>query len=270
MKRNKGNPKIDKSNRIEDVLDEMFNEDDVDTLDEDGYREDDYGERDNSKSTDYHVDEHPNHLDDEHPDHLDDEHYYGDVHNSDEEEFSDNYDNPSRSSRSRNNISFSMNLVVKVLSSFALIVSLLFVFMYTNKVELFTKGHVGVKAVKLLYDFGNIKQLENNLEDLEDLMTERCYYKTTVLNSDKSLNTYLKFKQSDTRVNIIDSKPGFVLYSLVNKNISENRIFIFSYRLNLFGKIYEVREFEAIDFYSEVQSVSDEELDKLIEEWSNE
>lgn len=261
MKRNKGNPSKDnKSNRIEDVLDEMFDEEDLDDLDDVGGYETTY----------HHDEEHNGGLDDEYPHHLDDEHYYDnsdDEHNS-EEEFSGNYDNPSRASM--NNVSFNKNLVVKVLSSFALILSLMFVIMYTNKVELFTKGRVGVKAVKLLYDFNNVKQLEDNLEDLEDLMTERCYYKTTVLNSDKSLNTYLKFKQSDTKVNIIDSKPGFVLYSLVNKNIAENRIFIFSYRVNAFGKIYEVREFEAIDFYSEAQSVSDEELDKLIEEWSNE
>lgn len=161
-------------------------------------------------------------------------------------------------------------LTLKVLASSLAGCVLVFGLMLSNKYELFSQGKVGIEAVELLYDFNNINELANNLKDLKKMMTTKCYYKTTVLNSEKSLNTYLKFKKKSTKVNIIDSKPGFVLYSLDNEYITDSRIFIFSYRLNLFGDICEVREFEAIDFYSELQSVSDEELDKLIEQWESE
>ena len=159
---------------------------------------------------------------------------------------------------------------LKILASSLAGCVLIFSLMLSNKLELFSEGKVGKEAVMLLYNFNNINELANNLKDLKGMMTTKCYYKTTVLNSDKSLNTYLKFQKKSTKVNIIESKPGFVLYSLTNENITESRLFIFSYKLNLFGDICEVREFEAIDFYSEVQSVSDEELDKLIEQWESE
>ena len=100
---------------------------------------------------------------------------------------------------------------------------------FSIRKEIFSNGRTGEKAVKLLYEFNNVKDLEENLVGLRSMMTERCYYKTTVLNSSKSLNTYLKLKQQRTVVNILEKKPGFILYSLDNPNLSDNRLFIFSY-----------------------------------------
>lgn len=142
---------------------------------------------------------------------------------------------------------------------------------FSIRKEIFSNGRVGEDAVKLLYEFNNVKDLEENLVELRSMMTERCYYKTTVLNSSKSLNTYLKLKQQRTVVNILEKKPGFILYSLDNPNLSDNRLFIFSYELNGLGQIEDVREFEAIDFYeTNTKTPSDEELDKLIEDWNKE
>lgn len=172
---------------------------------------------------------------------------------------------------SKNGISSLSRKIGIVLSSICFLAILVFALMTITRLEIISNGRVGSKAVKLLYDFNNIGELEDNLVGLKSMMTDRCYYSTTVVNSDKSLNTYLKLKKAKTTVNIIESKPGFVLYSLDNPNITPSRLFIFSYKLNLFGKIEEVREFEAIDFYSTSDKVIDEEeLDKYIEQWESE
>lgn len=147
-----------------------------------------------------------------------------------------------------------------------------FIFMYAVKEELINGGAVGSKAVKLLYQFDNISELEKNLDSLSSIMTKEAYNNTTVINSDKSLNSYLKFNKQRTTVNILERKPGFILYSINNPNITSTRLFIFSYDLNIFGKIENVREFEAIDFYSTYtsDSIDVEDLDKLIEDWNSE
>ena len=151
----------------------------------------------------------------------------------------------------------SVSLVIILLGSFCI------------KREIFSNGRVGVRAVKLLYQFKNINELEDNLKGLERMMTKKCYYDTTVLNSSKSLNTYLKFKKQKTTVNILEQRPGFILYSLDNPNLTGTRLFIFSYDVNYLGKINKVREFEAIDFYGTYNTIpNQEELDKLMEEWN--
>lgn len=238
------------------VLNEIF-EDDEDDLDE--LESGNYSRNSESSEPNYSED------DEDEEDNYEDEDNEDVVNSKNRNVANSKKKNVVKSNPSRNK-SFYFKILAWVGSILVLIMCLLFV----NKYELISQGKVGVNAVKLLYDFNNINDLANNLEDLRGMMTEKCYYKTTVLNSDKSLNTYLKLKKKATKVNIIDSKPGFVLYSLENENITESRLFIFSYRLNLFGDIYDVREFEAIDFYSEAQSVSDEELDKLIEQWNSE
>lgn len=170
-----------------------------------------------------------------------------------------------------NLIKFNFNKLPIILITVLICVVVIFSGMFIIKREIISSGRVGSKAVKLLYEFDSIDELEDNLVKLRSMMTDRCYYSVTVLNSDKSLNTYLKFKKEKTKVNILDSKPGFILYSIDNPNISSDRLFIFSYRLNGSGEIEEVREFEAIDFYSTSDKVIDEEeLDKYIEQWNSE
>lgn len=137
-------------------------------------------------------------------------------------------------------------IVVFVISSICM---LLFLYLFSLKHEIFSRGAIGVKAVNYLYDFSSIDDLEGNLSKLADVVTEDVYKDVAVTNSDKALNTYLKFKKNPVTVSIIDSKPGFVLYTLDTNSLSSGRKFIFSYTVNWMGKIDSVREMEAIDFY---------------------
>lgn len=158
-------------------------------------------------------------------------------------------------------------LVVLIIIIQVVIVSYLF-----NKISDSNNESKGKKAVMSLYNFNTVSELADNLDNLKSIMTEECYYNTTVLNASKSLNTYLKLKQKRTEVTILDSKPGYVLYKLTNENISPNRLFIFTYELNLFGKIDYVREFEAIDFYTQNNYSTNGDMydiDSLLDDWDN-
>lgn len=124
-----------------------------------------------------------------------------------------------------------------------------FLGLFCIKSEIFTQGRVGVQAVEALYQFNTLEQLESNLPKLKSLTTEEIYNRIAVTNSDKALNVYLKFKKNPVKVEILDKKPGYVLYTLDTGSLSSGRIFLFSYELNWKGEICSVREMECIDFY---------------------
>lgn len=117
------------------------------------------------------------------------------------------------------------------------------------KFEVFGQGSIGVKAVMSMYNFKDVQQLENNLNTLKDVTTDEVYEYLAVTNTDKSLNTYLKFKQESVEVEILESRPGTVLYTLHSNSLSDGRKFLFTYDLNYLGKIKYAREMECIDFY---------------------
>ena len=117
------------------------------------------------------------------------------------------------------------------------------------KFEIFTQGSLGIDAVNYLYNFKTIDDLDKNDKKLKDITTESAYESLTVTNSDKALNTYLKFKDNAVSVEILSSGPGKVVYTLHSDSLSDGRKFIFLYEVNLFGKIANAQEFEAIPFY---------------------
>lgn len=117
------------------------------------------------------------------------------------------------------------------------------------KYEVFTNGSLGVEAVNYLYNFNSVDDLDKNDKKLKDITTESAYESLTVTNSDKALNTYLKFKDNAVEVEILSSGPGKVVYTLHSDSLSDGRKFIFLYEVNLFGKITSAQEFEAIPFY---------------------
>lgn len=107
---------------------------------------------------------------------------------------------------------------------------------------------LGEQAVKLMYQFTETQQLALNMVDLKAITTEPVFNQLTIDNENRSLLTYVKFKGETTSVNIIKSGPDYVLYSLKNDNIAEDRRFIFMFDCNKSGKISYVREAEINDF----------------------
>lgn len=110
------------------------------------------------------------------------------------------------------------------------------------------KRLLGEKAVLLLYDFGTPEQLNYQMRGLKAITTEPVFNQLTIDNEDRTLNTYLKFKNEAVTVNVIRSSSDYVMYSLSTPNISEERVFVFFFEVNDGGIIEYVREAEVIDF----------------------
>jgi hypothetical protein len=106
---------------------------------------------------------------------------------------------------------------------------------------------LGVKAVKCLYEFGNIDAINTNMVELRKIVSSDVYDSLTVDNVERVFSVWLKFKGEPTFVNIIESSDKFVVYSVSNPNIAEERRFIFSYDIGG-NKIVSVAEAELVVF----------------------
>lgn len=137
----------------------------------------------------------------------------------------------------------------KIFSLALLIAAIMVAPIYIKKVFFHTvKSQLAVDTIKALYEFGDEDQLEANQSLLKHYVTEDVYNQLTYDNDQRRLNTYLKFSQEATTVNIEKATDSFVIYSVNNETIDADRNFIFVYRTNSAGKICFVREAELLDF----------------------
>lgn len=120
-------------------------------------------------------------------------------------------------------------------------------------------GNIGEKAVNYMYTYSKIEDLVEQDDSLKKICNSSAYKYLTATDSDKALNTYLKFKKNPCEVEIIrsnqNSNGGFVLYKLKTSSIAYGRIFMFIYDLRD-DKINNPREMECIDFKKESSDVS--------------
>lgn len=110
---------------------------------------------------------------------------------------------------------------------------------------------IGIQAVKDLYEFEEISDLNEGDKNLKELVNDDVYKQLTVTDAYRALNTYLKIKDNPCKVVVLDKletkEGGYVKYSLDTISISSTRIFMFTYKLEK-GKIIEVKEMECIPF----------------------
>lgn len=141
--------------------------------------------------------------------------------------------------------------VVLLLIFFFIIISMIisalwYAFYYPRNVD-----DLGVKAVVLMYEFEKIEDLAGQDAELKGITTDTAYNYLTVTDSDRALNTYLKFKKKSCSVRIVRSNfsksGGSVVYTLDSVSVSNGRTFSFIYDL-VDGKIDNPREYECIDF----------------------
>ncbi|WP_304427986.1 hypothetical protein [uncultured Clostridium sp.] len=111
------------------------------------------------------------------------------------------------------------------------------------------KTSIGEKAVMLMYDFEDAYDLDSHMKDLKRITTKEVYNELTINNADRTLNTYLKFKDNSVDVEIIKSTRNYILYRLNTESLTTNRKFMFTFDTDIWGKINYVREMEIIDFY---------------------
>ena len=146
------------------------------------------------------------------------------------------------------NQSISRSSVLKFLTavvfSFSVGVLILFLASYDREG---LEDDIGIKAVKYMYQFTTIAELDANMEGLKLITSDEVYNYLTFDRTDKALNVYLKFHNKPVFVNIEDTGPGFVIYTLNTESISADRRFVFFFKVKS-GKIVYAREGEFLDF----------------------
>lgn len=110
------------------------------------------------------------------------------------------------------------------------------------------KEELGEMAVKLMYNFQTLDELDDNMDALKEITTEDVYNNLTIDRTDRTLSVYLKFNNKPVTVVIDESSDSHVIYSLNTESISANRKFVFFYEVGKKGKIEKIRESELIDF----------------------
>ena len=110
------------------------------------------------------------------------------------------------------------------------------------------RTQTAIEVVQDLYQFSKVEDLDKNMLKIRNLTTQSVYNQLTVDNEERTLNTYLKFKGDATSVNVVKATSSYILYTLTNKNIDKDRVFIFMYDCNSKGKLSNVRESECLDF----------------------
>ena len=103
------------------------------------------------------------------------------------------------------------------------------------------------RVVELMYSYQNLNELERNMEELEGLVSEEVYNQLSIDNTQRTLSTYLKFKQDAVDVVIQEEGDGFVLFSLDSPHVTSSRLFVFLYRVEN-GRITWVEEGEFLAF----------------------
>lgn len=113
-----------------------------------------------------------------------------------------------------------------------------------------SQSELGVLAVKSMYDFGNIVELDDKMDVLKTITTEEVYNDLTIDKTDRTLSVYLKFNNKPSRVIIEKATDKYILYRLDTESIASTRTFIFTYNVGRDGKIDYVREGEFVDLSS--------------------
>lgn len=107
---------------------------------------------------------------------------------------------------------------------------------------------MGIRLVKCLYDFDSAYQLDANMLLVKEMTTEAVFNDLTIDNEERTMLTYLKFKDCGAHVIILESDANFVRYSLDSDAIEESREFVLYFTVNREGLIDSVEEGEFVKF----------------------
>jgi len=107
---------------------------------------------------------------------------------------------------------------------------------------------VGVRVVKLMYDFSSPRELAENQYEVEALLAPGEWERLKLDNTIRVTNTYQKFGYSTSHVRIVDYSEGCVIYRLVNDNIDPDTLWLFAYKVDeSTHRLYDVYEYRLRD-----------------------
>lgn len=104
----------------------------------------------------------------------------------------------------------------------------------------------GTKLLELLYDFGDVKDLDKRRPKVEKVATEEVT--NQVYDLDRSLSAYLKMQGSYSKIVFLTTTPNYIIYELHSDVLTSSRKFMLMYDVNIFGKVDDIREVEIVDF----------------------
>lgn len=136
-------------------------------------------------------------------------------------------------------------VIVGVVLAFCIILTVSFVIVSFQKES--KQVELGLRAVKYMYNFQTLAELDDNMDLLKGITTDEVYSQLTVDNTDRALNVYLKFKNKPVLVIPEEATSKYVIYKLQTESLSSDRKFAFFFEVDN-GKISKVRESEIIDF----------------------
>ena len=111
-----------------------------------------------------------------------------------------------------------------------------------------SKKALGEELVMAMYNFETPYQLDSQMLIVQTLTTEDVFNDLTIDNEQRTITTYLKFKDCGVKAEIISSGEDYVYYKLDSEVIAENRTFILFFRVNEDGLIDWVKEAECVEF----------------------
>lgn len=110
------------------------------------------------------------------------------------------------------------------------------------------KTALGEELIMAMYNFETPYQLDSQMLIVQTLTTSDVFNDLTIDNEQRTITTYLKFKDCGVSAEIISSGDDYVYYRLNSDVIEENRTFIMFFRVNEDGLIDWVKEAECVEF----------------------
>ena len=108
---------------------------------------------------------------------------------------------------------------------------------------------IGVETVKTMYQFDTPTELLEKQAYLRSLLVPDEFDRLCIDNDSRAISAYYKFKYRPSKVNVIEHEDGYVLYTLLNDNISKEHLWVFEYCLTDEYFIDDVKEYRVIDYY---------------------
>lgn len=116
---------------------------------------------------------------------------------------------------------------------------------YFKRQHLIYAENLGKQAVKLMYEFKDVTDLESQMDSLKKITSINVFKSLDISHDQRVIPIYFKFKAEPTEVFIISSSPTSVCYRLKNSNIDEERTFLFRFNV-IKDKIVSYKEYELI------------------------
>lgn len=105
----------------------------------------------------------------------------------------------------------------------------------------------GVELVRAMYDFESPAELIANQQVVKSMLTEDEWERLQLDNTLRTVSAYFKFNYNYSRVTVVDSAPGYVMYKIYNESIPRATRWLLFYRRDAdSGKLSNIREYKVI------------------------